>query len=101
MITPLICTNNIAGRPLHSFVKKYLLEKQEHKCAICGNLDIHNDIHLILELDHIDGDATNNSGKNLRLICSNCHSQQSTSTGKNKGRGRASKGLGVWRLVRV
>ena len=26
-----------------------------------------------LEVDHIDGNAENNSENNLRLICPNCH----------------------------
>lgn len=37
-----------------------------------------------LELDHIDGDNSNNSLENLRLLCPNCHAQTSTYRGKNK-----------------
>ena len=37
-----------------------------------------------LELDHIDGNHSNNNLNNLRLLCPNCHSQ--TPTYKNRGR---------------
>lgn len=41
-----------------------------------------------LEIDHIDGDYTNNSEDNLQLLCPNCHSLTSTYKGANKGQGR-------------
>ena len=34
-------------------------------------------------IDHIDGNALNNSEENLRLLCPNCHSL--TSTYRNTG----------------
>lgn len=40
-------------------------------------------IKLTLQLDHIDGDPTNNVEKNLRLLCPNCHSLTPTFCGKN------------------
>ena len=40
------------------------------------------ELHFIL--DHIDGDATNNTRNNLRLICPNCDSQLDTYKSKNK-----------------
>jgi beta-phosphoglucomutase-like phosphatase (HAD superfamily) len=42
-----------------------------------------------LELDHIDGNPTNNLFENLRLLCPNCHALTPTYRGKNIGRGRA------------
>jgi 5-methylcytosine-specific restriction endonuclease McrA len=36
-----------------------------------------------LELDHIDGDRTNNKLENLRILCANCHAQTDTYCGKN------------------
>jgi hypothetical protein len=38
---------------------------------------------LALDLDHIDGDSTNNLLSNLRLLCPNCHCQTETYAGKN------------------
>ena len=46
--------------------KKYFLEEQDHKCAICGCLDIWQGKQLVFVLDHIDGNADNNNRENLR-----------------------------------
>lgn len=37
-----------------------------------------------LELDHVDGDKTNNLLENLRLLCPNCHALTPTYRGKNR-----------------
>ena len=39
-------------------------------------------------LDHINGDASDNSEENLRLICPNCDSQLDTYKSKNKNSAR-------------
>lgn len=53
--------------------------------------------HLIpLEVDHIDGNAGNNSFENLRLLCPNCHGITTTWKGRNKGSGRAARGLPLY-----
>lgn len=39
-----------------------------------------------LQLDHIDGDRTNNLLRNLRLLCPNCHALTDTYCGRNVGR---------------
>jgi 5-methylcytosine-specific restriction endonuclease McrA len=36
-----------------------------------------------LEIDHIDGDSTNNSLDNFRILCPNCHAQTPTYRGLN------------------
>ena len=55
---------------------------KEHKCESCG-IEEWMDNPISLELDHIDGDRTNHSLDNLRILCPNCHSQTSTYRGKN------------------
>lgn len=49
----------------------------EHKCYQCNNT-IWNNKPIPLELEHIDGNHSNNSLDNLILLCPNCHAQTST-----------------------
>ena len=69
--------------------KKYFLQEQDHKCAICGMNDTWNNKPLVFILDHIDGNADNNNRENLRLVCPNCDSQLDTYKSKNKNSARA------------
>lgn len=55
----------------------------EHKCYSCLNVEWMG-APIPLELDHIDGDRTNNLIENLRVLCPNCHSMTPTYRGKNK-----------------
>lgn len=69
-------------------VKKFILEEQNNKCAICGMDNIWNDLPLVFILDHIDGNAANNTRENFRCICPNCDSQLDTYKSKNKNGAR-------------
>lgn len=69
------------------FIKRYLLEQQNNKCAHCGITE-HNGKPLVLELEHKDGDSDNNRPENLECLCPNCHSQTPTYKNRNKGKGR-------------
>lgn len=57
-----------------------------YKCAICGNNGEWNNKPLILTLDHINGNRTDNRLENLRYLCPNCDRQQDTFGAKNKTR---------------
>jgi len=48
------------------------------ECAICKLPPTWNGKKLVLQMDHIDGDRTNNAQSNLRLLCPNCHTQTDT-----------------------
>lgn len=68
-----------------SKLKKYLLEAGifQPVCSSCGLTNWLTGL-IPLELDHINGDNTNNELSNLRLLCPNCHALTSTYRGKNK-----------------
>ena len=65
-------------------LKKYL-ELKDNKCSECGLGTWWKDDFMVLEIDHIDGNRFHNKLSNVRLLCPNCHSQQLTSKGHNKG----------------
>lgn len=52
------------------------------ECAVCGLGPIWCGKELVLQLDHVDGDGTNNEVTNLRLLCPNCHTQTPTFTSR-------------------
>lgn len=68
--------------------KRFILEEQNKKCAICDIENIWNEKSIVFVLDHIDGNSTNNKRENLRLVCPNCDSQLSTFKSRNKNSGR-------------
>jgi Zn finger protein HypA/HybF involved in hydrogenase expression len=55
----------------------------EIKCRDCDIVDNWNGKPLVLQLEHIDGDNTNQELTNLCYLCPNCHSQTDTFCGKN------------------
>lgn len=74
---------------ISAHIRRYLFEKYENKCAICGWSEINTFTNNIpLEVEHIDGIHTNNIESNLILICPNCHSLTATYRSLNKGNGR-------------
>ena len=50
---------------------------KQARCETCG-LSTWRDQRLTLQLDHINGDPTDNRLVNLRILCPNCHSQTDT-----------------------
>jgi 5-methylcytosine-specific restriction endonuclease McrA len=73
-------------------LRKILAKLNGYYCVVC-NISEYNGHPITLQVDHTNGDAGNNSLSNLRLICPNCHSQSDTFSGRNKGSGRAARGL--------
>tara|TARA_R110000868_G_scaffold322391_9_gene583326 strand:+ start:4578 stop:5006 length:429 start_codon:yes stop_codon:yes gene_type:complete len=57
--------------------KKHLVKIKGHSCEEC-KITEWNKKQLTLELDHVDGNRTNNNLENLKLLCPNCHSQTRT-----------------------
>ena len=52
-------------------------------CSECGQGSIWNNKPLVMVLDHINGINNDNRIENLRMLCSNCNSQQPTFAGRN------------------
>lgn len=71
----------ISGQRLRTCLVEAGLLKDE--CTACGIGPEWNGRSLVLQLDHINGVATDNRLINLRLLCPNCHSQTETFAGRN------------------
>lgn len=75
-------------KDVSGMVRRYLFEKYGNKCARCGWSELNPYTGTLpLEIEHIDGDASNNEEENLILLCPNCHSLTATYRGANKGKG--------------
>ncbi len=66
-------------------LRRRLLEEGyfQYKCYSC-NLTEWLNKPIPLELEHIDGNSSNNKLDNLTLLCPNCHAFTTTYRGKNK-----------------
>lgn len=74
---------------ISSHIRNYLFEKYDYKCSKCG-WEKENPFtkKVPLEVEHIDGNSSNNKEENLTLLCPNCHSLTPTYKGANRGKGR-------------
>ncbi len=57
---------------------------KQQKCELCGWAEQSKDGRIPLELDHVNGNHRDNRLENLRILCPNCHSLQSTHRGRNQ-----------------
>lgn len=77
-----ISNSPVTQKVMRGYVERHKLI--EYRCKNCG-CDGHWQNGIIsLEIDHIDGDNTNNQLENLRYLCPNCHALTETYRGKNK-----------------
>lgn len=63
-------------------LRKRIMLEQENKCKCCDNSKW-LDQPIALEINHIDGDNSNNDRSNLEALCPNCHSLTPTWRGRN------------------
>ncbi len=88
------CTPIVPARPLSeilrigTYFQSFKLKKRlfaegmkERRCEEFGNAEWLNQ-PIPLELDHINGDTTDNRIENLRILCPNCHALTETYRGK-------------------
>ena len=64
-------------------IKAYLIREYGYVCWNCRNTEWMGE-PIPLEMDHIDGNNSNNELSNLRILCCNCHAQ--TPTFRNRKR---------------
>ena len=58
--------DGLSGIALNKTIRRYLLEKHNYQCEICGWGEVNIFTGLVpLEIHHIDGDYTNNNESNL------------------------------------
>ena len=74
--------SSITQKTLRGYVERHNLIP--YVCQNCGCDGNWQGGLISLELDHIDGDNTNNELSNLRYLCPNCHALTPTYRGKNK-----------------
>lgn len=63
-------------------VRKYLSYKVGRACSVCGATEWNGE-PIPLIVDHIDGNPSNHSIENFRLICPNCDALSNTYKGRN------------------
>ena len=89
-----ICEGFKEGSFLTSNRRRYFREQlSEPKCTICGQGDTWNGSPLTLQIDHINGNTSDNRLTNLRMLCPNCHTQTDTWGNPNKKPNNNFKGM--------
>lgn len=78
----------LIGFQTRSWTRDLLIKMKGYKCNVCSCIE-HNCKPLSLEVNHIDGDAENNTLENLEFLCPNCHSQTSNFRALNKNSKRS------------
>lgn len=73
-------------------LRKFLFKTRSNKCEICNGSEWFGK-PMPLIMDHINGNPSDDSLTNLRLICPNCDRFLPTFGSRNKGSGRAARGM--------
>lgn len=84
---PMSETYSGVNNSLSSIIRNHLIEVAGNKCVKCGWGEVNLKTGLVpVQINHIDGDSTNNSRSNLEVVCPNCHSLTETHGRHGKGR---------------
>ena len=73
----------VTQKVLRGYIERHQI--LEYKCINCGCDGNWQNGIIALEIDHIDGDNSNNEISNLRYLCPNCHALTDTYRGRNIG----------------
>jgi 5-methylcytosine-specific restriction endonuclease McrA len=60
----------------------------KHLCGRCGFVPEHV---CQMDVDHVDGDHSNNAPANLMVLCANCHRLKTQQNKDNRWRNRAAE----------
>lgn len=78
-------SGTIAKISYSKYIRKYLFEKYNSKCSVCGWSKVNPFTNKVpLQIHHIDGNCVNNKEENLQLLCPNCHSLTENFGRRNK-----------------
>lgn len=81
-----------SGSASSNQVRNYLIEKYGTACMECGWKNNHPTTgNPVIELEHTDGNSSNNTLTNTKLLCPNCHAMTPTFKALNVGSGRHSR----------
>jgi len=74
--------SKITQKVLRGYIARHNI--LEYKCQNCGCDGTWQNKTIALEVDHINGDSSDNRIENLRYLCPNCHALTKTYRGRNK-----------------
>lgn len=77
----IIATNGVGCTA--SAVRNYLLRKVDKACRLCSHSEWMGK-PIPLQMDHINGDDSDNRLENVRMLCGTCHTQTPTWGNKNR-----------------
>lgn len=77
-----VMNSPVTQKVMRGYVERHKL--LNYCCQKCGCDGTWQNGKIALEIDHIDGNNTNNQLSNLRYLCPNCHALTETYRGKNK-----------------
>jgi hypothetical protein len=88
-------TGNLSsGEQISYYIRRYMFEKYNNKCAKCGWSEVNIASGKIpLTINHINGTSSDSREENLELICPNCHSLTSNYGSLNLGNGRTTRAI--------